>query len=448
VTDAREGVMELLLLNHPLDCPICDQAGECKLQEYAVAYGPAQSRTLEPRRAAKKRTDLGPMILLDQERCILCRCCVRFCHEVPGTGELAVFARGDRSVIDVFPGAELDNPYSMNVADICPVGALTTRDFRFKVRAWFLDEVPSVCSGCANGCNLTMSVANDQVYRYIPRRNDAVNDTWLCDAGRLSYAEIGAAPRLEQALVRDGEGALEARPYRDAIELAAARLRRVVDSKGPGVVAGVASARATNEDLFTFRRLLSELGSEAAYVAVLRGAADALLVKQEKAPNAAGARALGFVDAEQVVERIRGGAVDVLIVFGSELLDAALLGAVDPLGELDTVIVIDTHKSDLERVAHAMLPARHAAEQRGTFTNCAGRVQAISPGVEPRWDAYEVGAVLAHLAAALGLSSFEGGYDPVAVSKSIGRSFAAFEGIDVTTVGAHGIPLRGAGGGD
>jgi NADH-quinone oxidoreductase subunit G len=447
VSAAREGVLELLLLNHPLDCPICDQAGECKLQDYAFDFGAGRSRTSEPRRAAKKGARLGPTIVFDQERCILCRRCVRFCREITGTGELSVFERGDRSVIDTFPGVELDNPYSMNVADLCPVGALTTRDFRFRVRVWSLSEVPSVCSGCSRGCNLSMGVAKDRVHRYVPRRNDAVNDSWLCDEGRLSYAEVGAADRRTQPLARGADGVLEPYSYRDAIEAAAARLQRVIDSKGPGVVAGVASARATNEDLFTFKRLLDALGTEAAYVALRRGESDALLVQAEKAPNAAGARALGFAEAEQLVERIRGGGVDALIAVGSELLDPALLGSADALAGLDTVIAIDTHKSDLDLRAHAVLPSRHAAEQRGTFTNHAGRVQAIEPGVEPGWEAYEAGAVVAKLGAALGLAPFEGGYDVVAVSKAIGRSVEAFDGIDVTTVGAHGIVLGSAGGG-
>jgi len=131
VRKAREGVMELLLVNHPLDCPICDQAGECKLQDYAFEYGIEQSRTREPRRALKKNVDLGPTIKFDQERCILCRRCVRFCDEISETGELRVFNRGDLSVIETHPSVPLDNDYSMNVADICPVGALTTQDFRF-----------------------------------------------------------------------------------------------------------------------------------------------------------------------------------------------------------------------------------------------------------------------------------------------------------------------------
>src|SRR5215510_14516422 len=240
VQRAREGVMALLLVNHPLDCPICDQAGECKLQDYAYEYGVEASRTREPRRALKKRVDLGPTIVFDQERCILCRRCVRFTREISETGELAVANRGDSSVIETFPGVPLDNDYSMNVADICPVGALTTKDFRFKIRVWFLDELPGVCTGCANGCNIHLGVANNKVYRYLPRRNDAVNDTWLCDAGRMSYHEIGAPDRLKLPLVRASLGVPEATSYASAIEAAAARLRKLVESKGAGVIAGLA----------------------------------------------------------------------------------------------------------------------------------------------------------------------------------------------------------------
>jgi NADH-quinone oxidoreductase subunit G len=439
--------MEFLLINHPLDCPICDQAGECKLQDYAFDFGIKNSRTREPRRALKKRVDLGPTIVFDQERCILCRRCVRFCDEIPKTGELFILDRGDRSVIETFPGRELDNPYSMNVADLCPVGALTTKDFRFKIRVWFLEDVPSVCSGCSNGCNIHMGVANNKVYRYQPRRNDDVNDTWICDEGRLSYREIDSERRLQRAYARGTDGVLEARPYAAAVEEAAARLRRLVDEKGPGVVAGIVSARATNEDLYTIRSFLEALGTEKAYVAVASGGADDLLIKSEKGPNAAGARALGFGDAAQAVERIRGGALDGLVIFGDELLGDAFLGGGEVLASLDTVVLVDSHRSELERFAHVVLPARHAAEKAGTFTNYAGRVQAIAAGVEPSWEAYDAGAIAAHLAAALGLAPFEGGYDVAAVSKHMAASVPALLGRDLASLGPGGAMLRLEGGG-
>jgi NADH-quinone oxidoreductase subunit G len=444
VQRAREGVMELLLVNHPLDCPICDQAGECKLQDYAYEWGVEQSRTREPRRALKKNVDLGPTIVFDQERCILCRRCVRFCREVPESGELGVFQRGDASVIETFPGAELDNPYSMNVADICPVGALTTRDFRFKIRVWFLQDVPGVCTGCSNGYNVYLGVANNRVYRYVPRRNDAVNDTWICDAGRMSYREIGAGGRLRDAGVRDEAGILQSVPLEGALDAAAERLSRIVASKGSGVVAGIASAHATNEDLFTFRCFLEELGSETTGVAVVRGEADNLLVKEEKAANAAGARAIGFGDVAAVIDRIRSGAVDALVVMGHDVLHESLLGGVEPLAGLDTVIVLDTHQSALQRIAHVLLPVRHAAEKNGTLTNHAGRVQRVRPAVEPAWEAWSDGEVLMRLGAALGFVGWDEGWDVLATSRELAASVPAFAGIVLDGVGDVGLPLVGS----
>src|SRR2546427_5003507 len=331
VRQSREGVMELLLVNHPLDCPICDQAGECKLQDYAYEYGVPASRSREPRRALKKNVSLGPTIVFDQERCILCRRCVRFCREISETGELVVANRGDASVIETFPGVPLDNDYSMNVADICPVGALTTKDFRFKIRVWFLDDVPGVCTGCANGCNVYLGVANNKVYRYLPRRNDAVNETWICDEGRLSYKEIGAPDRMRRALVRGELGVPEACDFPVAIAAAARRIARLRDAKGAGVIAGIASAHATNEDLFVFRRLLDALGAGASVLAVAHGRADDKLIKAEKGANGEGARALGFADAAALCDRIRSGGIDGLIVLGHDALGAGYLGGVHAL---------------------------------------------------------------------------------------------------------------------
>jgi NADH-quinone oxidoreductase subunit G len=423
VRRAREGVMELLLVNHPLDCPICDQAGECKLQDYAYEYGVLRSRTREPRRAAKKRVDLGPTIVLDQERCILCRRCVRFCREVPKTGELGIVNRGDRSVIETFPGTRLENDYSMNVADICPVGALTTKDFRFKIRVWFLEEVPGLCTGCANGCNIYLGVANNRVYRYLPRRNDAVNQTWICDEGRLSYRRI-AGGRLRFACVR-GERGPEEVPYAQAIAEAASRLRRVLDAKGPGALAALASPHATNEDLFVLQRLLDALRVETRGVAVVRGREDDLLIKAEKAANAEGARRLGFGPAAAVLERVRQGAVEALLVLGHDALASGDLASPEELRSLAALVLLDSHQSELARVAHVALPVRVAAEKHGTLTNHAGRVQRVRPAVEPPFEAWSEGEVLWRLGAALGLAGFGPRFDPLAVSRELASALPA-----------------------
>jgi NADH-quinone oxidoreductase subunit G len=444
VQQAREGVMELLLVNHPLDCPICDQAGECKLQDYAYEYGVSASRSREPRRALKKNVSLGPTIVFDQERCILCRRCVRFCREVPETGELVVANRGDASVIETFPGVPLDNDYSMNVADICPVGALTTKDFRFKIRVWFLDDVPGICTGCANGCNVHLGVANNKVYRYVPRRNDAVNDTWICDEGRMSYKEIGAPDRMRRALVRGELGVPEACDFLVAIAAAAQRLARLRSASGAGAIAGIASAHATNEELFVFRRLLEGLGAGAAGFAVPRGRADDLLINAEKAANGAGARALGFEDAAALCEQIRAGGIAGLIVLGHDALGDDYLRGIDALARLDTVIALDSHASDLQRVAHVLFPTRVAAEKHGTLTNHAGRVQKVEPAVEPAFDARSEGEVLAALGKALGLPGFDGRFDPHEASKALAQSVPAFANASLDAVGPGGAPLAGS----
>jgi len=423
VEKARRGVMELLLLNHPLDCPICDQAGECRLQNYAFDYGVPHARTKEPRRPAKKAVELGPTIVFDQERCILCRRCVRFCREVPKTGELGVFDRGDESVLEVFPGAQLDNPYSMNVADICPVGALTTRDFRFKIRVWFLENVDSVCNGCANGCNLSVSRHKTSVYRYLPRRNDAVNQTWICDAGRMSY-KAQAENRLEAPLVRGARVSPDA-----ALERAAELLRRARSSGGR--VMGIASPFASNEDLFTLRRLLSDLGAGPGVFRVPSGAADELLVKAEKAPNAAAARLLGFEEDGPVGQGGLG------IALGHEFDPAACAG-------LDALILIDTHDSPLAARADVALPARFFLEKEGSFTNCARRVQRFSLAVEPRFEARAEGEWLARIAAAAGIPAWRAAWDVREVSRELVRAYPAFAGAELESLPPGGVALGAA----
>ncbi len=421
VEKAREGVLELLLLNHPLDCPICDQAGECKLQDYAFDYGIVGSRTTEPRRPAKKAVDLGPTIVFDQERCILCRRCVRFCQEVPGTGELGVFGRGDESALEVFPGAELDNPYSMNVADICPVGALTTKDFRFKIRVWFLDDVKSVCNGCSNGCNIWVSRSNNKVYRYVPRRNDSVNSTWMCDEGRLSYRSISEG-RLTEAAIGG-----ERSSYDAAVKRAGELVREALDSGGR--IIGVASPFAANEDLFVLRRLLRDLGAPPAVCPVPRGDSDDLLIKAEKAPNAAGANALGFPAADGPV-----GPASLGIVLGSGL-------GTDALRDVEKIILIDTHESQLTLRASVVLPARYFAEKTGTFTNHANRVQRFAAVVEPTWEAWAEGSLLQQIASAAGIDGWSERVDARAVSKQISEEVPAFAGTHLDSLDDEGREL-------
>ncbi|MEO1336206.1 MAG: 2Fe-2S iron-sulfur cluster-binding protein [Myxococcota bacterium] len=229
VQQARGAVQEFLLINHPIDCPICDQAGECKLQDYYMKHDLSGTRFDEVKVIKNKAVELGPLVVLDEERCINCTRCVRFMDEVAKNPQLGQFDRGDRAVIGTFPGEPLDDPYSLNTVEICPVGALTSRDFRFKVRSWFLKSVDSVCSGCARGCSITLDHYNNEVQRYRGRDNAHINQGWLCDAGRLSYKQIhDPETQITVPHGRDESGTLVAIDWEEA-------RRRLSDILGPYV---------------------------------------------------------------------------------------------------------------------------------------------------------------------------------------------------------------------
>ena len=206
----RRDILELELINHPIDCPTCDQAGECKLQDFYMESGFYESRiNVEEKNHARKREDLGSNVMLDQERCVLCTRCVRFCSDITGTNELGVINRADHSVIGTFPGRPLSNPYAMNVVDLCPVGALTSKDFRFKQRVWFMETFNSICNGCSKGCNIFVDhrkekYEDDKIFRFRPRLNNDVNGYFMCDYGRLSYKNE-EDNRLEKAIVNGKE---------------------------------------------------------------------------------------------------------------------------------------------------------------------------------------------------------------------------------------------------
>jgi NADH-quinone oxidoreductase subunit G len=385
VKQMREGVLEFLLINHPLDCPICDQAGECKLQEYSVDYGKSESRFVEPKVHKPKRVDLGPRIALDDERCILCTRCIRFTKDVVGDDALGIVNRGSYNTLTAFPGKVFDNNYTLNTVDICPVGALTSKDFRFKMRVWFLKETKSVCTSCATGCNTIVGSREEVMYRYEPRENDAVNSTWMCDYGRLNYKWVNRANRLSE--VRGGKGEVRAKTgWPTAIK----EISALLNFAAPGSVAIIASARQTNEELFLLKKLATRLGAITDSIP-RTGESDKLLLSADRNPNSNGARVTGICGAnmgEQIPKIARGieqGKIKTLIVFGEEVtkhgLDANLLG------KLETLIVSDILPSETTKLAHYLLPGCAHVEKRGTFTNGKGRVQKFLKALEPRGDA-------------------------------------------------------------
>ncbi len=400
VKDQQRATLEFLLLNHPVDCAICDQAGECKLQDYYMRFDRAPSRLDMGKLQKGKRVELGPMVLLDQERCILCTRCVRFMREVAKAPQLGVALRGSRSVITAFPGQPLDSPYSGNVVDICPVGALTSRDFRFRGRVWFMSSARSICAGCSRGCNTFLDYLNEITYRYRPRENEAVNQEWMCDDGRLSYKPLNQE-RVIRARVGRG-GALA--PRAAAVEAAARVLK---ERAGTGRLAALFSPSASLEDLLAAARLASGgLGLSEVYQGGRPdGRQDDFLKRADENPNRRGlelaARAFGlsvhpFAD---LIEAVESGAVQALWAVGAEVPDA---GAAAALGKLEAFVCQACNDGPLARAATVLLPASPHAEADGTFVNFEGRPQRFEMAYPPRGDSRPHWALVAELGRQLG----------------------------------------------
>jgi NADH-quinone oxidoreductase subunit G len=434
VKQMREGVLEFLLINHPLDCPICDQAGECKLQEYSVDYGQSASRFVEPKVHKPKAVDLGPRIMLDAERCILCTRCIRFTRDVAGDDALGIINRGSYNTIAAYPGMPFDNNYTLNTVDICPVGALTSKDFRFQMRVWFLKETKSVCTSCATGCNILIGSREEKIYRYTPRDNDAVNGPWMCDAGRLNYRWIHRADRLKDVLVRGQKSSWTA-----ALTEIAGKLK----VSPQGSVAIIASARQTNEELWLLARLKAKLRAMSDSIP-REGEGDNLLVSADKNPNTNGARLAGIcftetgINLPKIADSIAKGTIKTLVVFGEDVTKHGF--DADLLGKLETLIVSDILPSETTKRAHYVLPGCAHAEKRGTFTNTKGRVQkfmqAIQPpgGARPEWDFLQ--DLVCNVTDQSGFLTIEGLFNEMA------KSVPAFHGLTWAALGDTGVTVK------
>jgi NADH-quinone oxidoreductase subunit G len=449
VEEARRAVLEFLLLNHPIDCPVCDQAGECKLQDYYMDYGRYRSRMPLARKVRKgKVVDIGPHVVLDQERCILCTRCTRFLDEVTHTGELGIFERGDHCVIDVFPGGRVENPYSGNIVDVCPVGALTSTDFRFQARVWYLERAESICTACSRGCNVDVYHRRGQIFRFRPRYNPEVNQWWMCDAGRLSYKTLQGDRRLTEPLVRSARG-FGPGEWPGALGTAARRLREVAAVKGAGAIVGIASAQATNEELF----LLSEL-VRAGLGGTVHGAAwsppgaagDDWLIRADKNPNARGLELFGLSSAAENLTVLDAKAPDAIA--GLVLLRADLvrwLGEDRVKGALeaaDFILVVDSDMSETAAYADVVLPVGTYVESDGTFTNCDGQLQRVHQAFPPPGEARPGWSALAELAQRVGIEcQFDAAKD---VFDAMARRVTAFTGLTFDTVGSRGVKVRAA----
>ncbi len=448
VKETRRSVMEFHLINHPLDCPVCDQAGECWLQIYYMRHGLYDPRMTDEKVHKPKAVPLGTHVILDAERCILCSRCVRFCDEVTGTGELGIFNRGDHSEIGLFPGRELANNYSGNVVDICPVGALTDRDFRFQVRVWYLDTAKSICPGCARGCNIDVHVnrrrphhaEGRRVARLKPRFNADVNKWWICDAGRYGFKSVDDKTRLQTPSRRDGELVSDV-GWDDAIAAIAGALERAA----PGEVGILASPKMANEDLWALRRLLVHRGIRRVGFRVPPRAPrdeDAFLIKADKNPNSLGAELCGLDgDVREILAAARARQVKVLWIFGHDLFDSALAEAetLEALCAAETVIFTGANVNATSERARWVLPAAAWVEREGTYTNWEGRVQRFRQAVEPLGHALAEWDILGRVLAALGAET------PPARAERWFRELAtavpAFSGLTYQTLGDGGAVL-------
>lgn len=395
VNQATQQILEMHLINHPVDCPICDQAGECGLQDQYMDYGLYDSQVGEGDKVNKRKAEvIGPQVILDKERCVLCSRCVRFCDEVTGTGELGIFNRGDRAEIGTAPGVELDNNYSMNTVDICPVGALTSRDFRFKKRVWMLKPTESICSGCATGCNVRVDHEAGRIFRLKPRYNPQVNGRWMCDKGRMTYKAVHDEKRLV-------DPSLEGQTVTWAdINTAVAG---VLDGKAPALA--IASPHQTLEEMWLLKSLAETACGGLADADRLEG--DDLLLDADRTPNRAGLAMLELAegDAATLAGRIGSASGAVLILGGDPAADEAVAAALREHGQ---VIYVGTHDNKTAELAKFVLPAATWAEKAGTFVNKQGRFQGFRQAIARCGNAREDWRILAELMTAAGAAEAPG----------------------------------------
>jgi NADH-quinone oxidoreductase subunit G len=447
VEGLREGVMEFLLVNHPLDCPICDQAGECRLQEFSVEHGRGASRFVDMKVKKPKNVDIGPRIRLDDERCIMCSRCIRFMDEVAGDSVLGFTQRGTYTTLTVHPGRRLDSNYSLNTADICPVGALTSNDFRFQMRVWFLRETKTIDVNCGTGANIVVWTRQDKIYRVTPRQNDEVNSTWLPDSHRLNFHYIDSDERLTEPLVRDGDRHQPA-TWNSALE----KIVTALKSREASEIAIVASARMTNEELFLAKALADRLGTEHLTIVPREGENDGLLIAADRNPNTTGSKLVWRREDPafrlgKIRDGVRDGQIKVLLSLGEDLGAEAGFTAED-LDKPEFVASIQLLAGPTAQASDVVLPGAAFAEKRGSMVNVAGRLQRLNRALEPRGLARDDWEILRDLVALLdGQSPFSGEQPQMIedVFKQMAATVSEFEDLTLSKIGDLGQPVTETG---
>jgi NADH-quinone oxidoreductase subunit G len=440
IEECRKGVMEFLLINHPLDCPICDQAGECKLQEYSVQYGNDHSRFTDDKVKKPKRVDIGERIVLDDERCIMCSRCIRFSKEMVHDDVLGFIDRGSHTTLAVHPGKRLDNNYSLNTVDICPVGALTSKDFRFQMRVWFLKETKSICTGCATGCNTIVGSREQVLYRLTPRENEEVNSQWMCDQGRLGFHYVHSAERLLEPMAKIGQGKLPT-PWTELIPNLAAQLRGF----SPDKIAIIASGRLTNEEAFLLSQIRQTLGGDDVLCDIVTrvGEADGILRSADLNPNTRGVELFGLSKGGEALAQIRhgvdSGRIEALLVF-HESLTAQAGWPVATVGKVKLLVVQSLLQNATSELADYILPGASFAEKRGSMINGEGHLQRLNKAISVPGQAMDDFQILLQLKAALGGGN--GIHSIEEVFKAMVESTPAFSGLSLSKIGDLGLDLQ------
>ena len=467
VEAARAGVFEFLLINHPLDCPVCDKGGECPLQDFAYAFGPDRSRMEFPRRVfdgegVKGDVDFGPTLMLNRQRCILCTRCVRFMRDVDGDAQINIIDRGYGSQIATFQEEGVHSLLSGNLMDVCPVGAITTRDYRFKARPWDNpNAVDTICTYCSKGCNTTAWIKakpewakGSRLIRYTPRYNPDVNGYWMCDIGRFGYHWIESEDRARRPLMRDQNGVQQPTSWLDLMPKLAERLTTVGRSN-PESVRFLLSAHASHEELFLFRRLTEELTGDSGLASIsvswrvspkTQPPETTFVVPPVDAPNVNGARMFGLVpglsgqsqgasDISHLRTAVERGEVSALYVFdpGPEGSIGETQWIVDARksGRLPLLVVQGVLLTELTRAADFVLPGASSSEKEATYTNDSGQLQGTARAIPPAGEAVEDWRILVNLATALGLS-LDYATDS-AVRAAIARRYAHVTGLEAVT---------------
>jgi NADH-quinone oxidoreductase subunit G len=438
VKECQRGVMEFLLINHPLDCPICDQAGECRLQEFSVDFGTSKSRFLENKVKKPKNVVLGPRVTLDDERCILCSRCIRFCQEIAHDDVLGFVDRGSYTVLTAHPGKRLENNYSLNTVDICPVGALTSTDFRFKMRVWFLKETKSICTSCATGCNIVIGSREDVIYRLTPRENDRVNSSWMCDYGRLNFSYLESERRLLEPQIRS-QGKLVAADWPSAISQAALQLKQFA---GPEI-AIVASGRMTNEELWLTSQLAKSLEAQLIDIVPRRGPGDSILLSEDRNPNTNGARLILGSTSEPganllaIADAVKSGQIKALAILKENTMHLGV--PVEQFAQLPVFIAMNVLPNEATKKATVVLPACGFTEKRGSMINGKGRLQRLNRAVRPPGNARDDWEILRDLLQAVGggdsLLSIED------VFRQISETIPQFSGLSLSKIGDLGVHI-------